>query len=241
MDAKHAKQVDLHLEQSRRRLAAYIMTWRERCGLSQRDVEKLSRAASGRCRVPCASLNAMRLAVQRNGPWHPHSTLFVGLHELQQLILAWTQRQEWPLKLDVRLQDKIAPFLRLDGQPMELLDWFGALVGIEGIIGTGAHDPLYQSQLEQLALVIGERIECALSDAGLRPIRDLDLFLSAYPTHDERDRLRHVVLGDVLYSPEELHNALPGIAMALSEATRHDWTIDRLLALVNGSPNGLPA
>lgn len=241
MDAKHAAQVDHHLEQSRRQLAAYLITWRIRNGLSQRDVEALSRAASGRRRITCASLNAQRLAVERSGPWHPQSGYFVALDEMQQLILAWTERGEWPPKLDKRLQDKVTPFLRLDGQPMQLLDWFAALVGQPGVIASSTHDPAYLEKLERLAAVLGESIEQALADAGLRPIRDMDVFLSAFPNHAERDFLRRVVLGDVLYTPEALHMSLPGIALALTEATGQRWTLERLLAMVNGAPNGSPS
>lgn len=240
MDEAHGLRVDMHLEQARRTLAAYIMAWRDRCELSQRDVEKLSRAASGRRRITCDSLNKLRLCVEKGESWHPQTPYLVGLDELQQLILAWTERGEWPARLDTDLQSKLQPFLRLDGQPMRRLDWYAAIIGEPGIIGSSAHDPEYQSKLTRLAAVLGEGIETAMAEAGLRPIRDIDVLLSNYPNHAERAFLKRVVMGDALFTPEALHLALPGIALALTETTGQLWTLERLLAMVNGDPNGVP-
>jgi hypothetical protein len=166
----------------------------------------------------------------------------VGLDELQQLLLAWEERGEWPARLNPDLQTRVQPFRRLDGRPMGRLDWYAALIGEPGIIGASAHDPAHVERLQRLAIVLGEQIEQAMVGSGLRPIRDIDVFLSNYPDHDGRPFLRQVVLGDALFSPDKLHLCLPAIAFALRETTGdQSWSVDRLLDIVNGGSAGAKA
>lgn len=242
MDKDKAARVDREQELARRTLAEYVIRWRLRCGLSMLNVEALSKVASGRIRITGNVFNKMRLCAESARQWHPQSGLLLALHDINTLILAWTERGEWPAALDPTLQAKVQPFLRADGQPLSKLDWFRALIGEPGVLAPAFEGTTYETRLAHLAPLLGEVIERAMFAAGLSPIRDLDLLLSHYPLVDQRQQLRAVVLGDALYSPAELHQVLPGVAIALSETTGQDWGTERLLSCGNGNgtPSGRP-
>ena len=226
-DLAHAQAVDERLVRSRQDLAAFIISWKDRNNLSFRDVEALSRAASGRVRISGNALSKVKAAAEGAYNWHPQAVWFVGIAELNQLIVEVNLKgAPVPPGLPKELIIGKEPMRRCDGAPLEIVDLFAMFTGMEPVPGPRIQD---LEAIERLATCLGPCIEVVFVRSGKSVIRDMDTFLSYYP-HD-RERLRSVIYGQGNMGTRELFEALPDIAFCLSEFTGTRWSREDLLAL----------
>lgn len=237
-DTERVAAVDARLAAARRAFCALLTQWFDIHHLTYRQIDALYYSGSGR-RIPPATIARIRRSASNpDVTWEPQMATILALGEMNRVVQEITSSRilppspglgEWALPLE--------PLRRLDGQILSALDICRILLGEEGIIESSASLP-DRDRLEKLATILGHVIERAMIDAGRSPRRDLDDLLACYPCLEERDLLRRVVDGDAYFRPEQLHLALPGLALALYQFTGAPWSREKLLALAD---DGAPA
>ncbi len=207
-------------------------------GLSYRQLDALSAAASGRSRLPPPTITRIRRAADDLAvAWMPASTTLLALSQMNELIVAILEgRARPPASFDPDIHvPRLEPLRTAAGEVMTLADLGAIVVGVPGIIEPAQLPMADREDLEALIPALGLIIERAIIDAGRSPLRDLPQLLALYPVEAERPLLSRVVHGDAFLTPEQLHLALPGLCYALSRFTGDSWTRERLLSAASSA------
>lgn len=229
-------------------LAELICEWRKRLGWSYRKMEAVSALAGGGAPKVTSPLvwKAKKIVHGEEFKWSPRLPLFEGLEELSRYLIDFNEGKVRPVlpyryeryKNEVVTESDLVGHVGLldaDGQPLNAEALYGIYMGIRS-----RPLPCVASKdvTSSIAPEFGLALEKALIQSGLSPIRAVGSLLEHY-RRDDGELLRKVLFNETSYSPEQLDEALPAIAYALTKAAGRDWSVEELIALASNGNGSL--